>query len=221
MTHQGKVVILDLPIKIYGEAGRVAQLLFKTVWQKATEWRDLVTNPNPVFLWADEAQYFVTPHDVAFQQTARSQRAAVVYLTQNLPNYQVAFGERDGRARTDSLLACLQTKVFHANSDVVTNEWAQRLFGSKKISRSSYNASSSDRRQEPGTDQSRSFGIQEGMEPRVAADRFARLMPASANQPAEAFVFVLGKPWDADRQALGWRERFFRDAQAQPGVLPS
>jgi hypothetical protein len=219
-THRGKVVILDLPIKTYGESGRIAQLLFKTVWQKATEWRKLNELPNPVFLWADESQYFVTPYDVTFQQTARSQRAAVVYLTQSLPNYHVAFGDRDGRARTDSLMGCLQTKVFHANSDVVTNEWAQRLFGQKQGQRRNVSDSTSTGRQDGAANQSRGSSIQETLEHRVSADRFAQLQPASKDQPAHAFIFVLGKRWDEQRQFLGWRESFSRSPEREPGVFP-
>jgi hypothetical protein len=219
-THRGKVVILDLPIKTYGESGRVAQLLFKTVWQKATEWRKLDELPNPVFLWADEAQYFVTPYDVTFQQTARSQLAAVVYLTQNLPNYHVAFGERDGRARTDSLMACLQTKVFHANSDVVTNEWAQRLFGQKQGQRRNISDSTSTGRTDGSPNQSRGSSMQETLEHRVSADRFAQLQPATKDSPAQAYIFVLGKRWDDQRQFLGWRESFSRYPDKEPGVFP-
>jgi hypothetical protein len=219
-THRGKVVILDLPIKTYGESGRIAQLLFKTVWQKATEWRKLVELPNPVFLWADEAQYFVTPYDVTFQQTARSQRAAVVYLTQSLPNYHVAFGDRDGRARTDSLMGCLQTKVFHANSDVVTNEWAQRLFGQKQGQRRNFSDSTSTARSDGSPNQSRGSSMQETLEHRVSADRFAQLQPATKDLPAQAYVFVLGKRWDEQRQFLGWRESFSRSPDREPGVFP-
>src|SRR5690606_16888275 len=98
-THRGKVILLDLPVKEFGAVGRLAQVLFKTVWQRATERRTdmlefrpgpngLELNPHfdpdfrPVFLWADESQHFVSAEDLYFQATARSALAATVYLTQ-------------------------------------------------------------------------------------------------------------------------------------------
>lgn len=128
-THRGKIVILDLSVKEYGETGRFAQVLFKTVWQRATEHPSRDQFSSPVFLWADESQYFITSQDAVFQQTARSKRAATVYLTQNISNYYVALGGRSGNAATDSLIGNFQTKIFHANGDPATNEWAERLFG--------------------------------------------------------------------------------------------
>lgn len=217
-THRGRVLILDLPIKTYGETGRLAQVIVKTVWQKATEWRSIASAANPVFLWADEAQYFVTWHDVAFQQTARANRAATVYLTQNLPNYYTALGGADGRSRTDSLLGCLQTKVFHANSDVVTNEWAERLFGYVTTYERSFTESQRNR-DAPQTHGS-SSGLQPARTARVAADEFATLTPAGPRQAAQAFVFVLGKDWGRPG-ALAWLETFSREPERERGVFPA
>lgn len=206
-THAGRIVILDLPIKVFGEAGRFAQVLFKTVWQKATEWRSISVRPNPVFLWVDESQYFATSHDVAFQQTARGSRAATVYLTQSLPNYYARLGSAAGRDRTDSLLGCLQTKIMHANSDVVTNEWAERLFGYVQAFRPSVPSAQG----EPVYQPTRL--------PRVPAHEFATLRTAGPRQPAEAFVFVLGKDWKQEG-ALAWKEQFSRLPEQEPGVYP-
>ena len=96
-THGGKVVVLNFPVKQFGEVGRFAQVVYKTVWQRATERSSLSVDWRPVFLWADEAQNFVTSEDMLFQQTARSQWAATVYLTQNVPNYHAALGSRNAR----------------------------------------------------------------------------------------------------------------------------
>lgn len=146
-SHRGKIIILDLPVKEFGDVGRFAQVLFKTIWQRATERREDLretelsengtTRPNPrfnpdfrpVFLWADESQHFATSEDVYFQATARSSLAATVYLTQNVSNYYATMGGRDSRAAADSFLGNLVTKIFHANGDPATNEWAERLFG--------------------------------------------------------------------------------------------
>lgn len=129
MTHIGRIWIVDLPVKEFGPAGRFAQIIVKLLWQQAAERRKGESDPLPIFLWADEAQEFVNEHDVPFQDTARSARACTVFLSQTLSNYHAALGGSDrARALTTSLLGVLQTKIFHANTDPETNEWATRLF---------------------------------------------------------------------------------------------
>jgi hypothetical protein len=129
-TGHAKVLVFNIPVKLFGEAGRTAQLLLKAGWQKAVDRRirDIRNNDprcRPVSGWADEAQYFVTRQDATFQQTARDAMAATVFLTQNLPNLYAELGEH----HTHSLLGNLQTKIILANGDTTTNEWAERLFG--------------------------------------------------------------------------------------------
>jgi hypothetical protein len=133
----GKIVIIDLPVKEWGEVGRIAAVLWKYCFQKTVERRkdNSGGRGRPVFLWADECQYFVSRHDALFQATARSSRAGTVYLTQSIPSLVAAVGaEQEGRALVDSLLNNLITKIFHANSDATTNEYATKLIG-KEIKR--------------------------------------------------------------------------------------
>jgi hypothetical protein len=111
LTHEGAVILLDLPVKEYNDIGRFAQILFKLLWQRATERRDTTKHPLPVFLWADESQYFVTSHDQLFQTTARSAKACTVYLTQNLPNYYAALPGSDSKSKADSLLVKLRANL--------------------------------------------------------------------------------------------------------------
>ena len=127
-THEGLVILIDLPVKEFYEVGLFAQILFKYIWQRATERRD-PRKGSPVFLWADEAQFFANRHDMLFQTTARSARASTVYLTQNLPNYQAVMGGEGNSSETYAFLGNLQTKIFHANTDPTTNEWASNLIG--------------------------------------------------------------------------------------------
>lgn len=129
-VEAGKLLVIDLPAKEFAEVGIFAQVLWKYVFQRSIERRDAAANPRPVFFWADEAQNFVTSYDMQFQTTARSARVATVLLSQNLSNFYAALGGGDkGKAQADSLLANLNTKVFHANGDPVTNEWAATLIG--------------------------------------------------------------------------------------------
>ena len=136
-TFKGKIIILNLPVKEFNELGQFAQVLFKFIWQRAVERRipmgiDRRQAQNairPVFLWADESQFFVNSYDALFQSTARSSRACTVYLTQNLPSYFSAFGGHNARSDAESFLGNLQTKIFHANGDPSTNNWAADSIG--------------------------------------------------------------------------------------------
>jgi hypothetical protein len=162
----GKIIILNLPVKTYGEVGRLVQVLYKTIWQRAAERRaelfsldesqrrDRVSSGqlthaaaarmSPAFLWADESQYFTTQEDLLFQQTARASRVATVYLTQNIGNYKAVLGRSGGDASVYSLLGNLQTKIFHTNGDVATNQFAEQSFGKRWSSLRSTSRSQSD-----------------------------------------------------------------------------
>lgn len=129
LTHRGAIIILNLPVKEFGDAGRAAQVVYKYLWQQAAERRAASNDTIPVFLWVDEAQNFVTEYDMQFQATARSTRACTVYLTQNLPNYYAVMGGTQSKYRVDSLMGNLQTKIWHANSDPITNEHAAETIG--------------------------------------------------------------------------------------------
>ncbi|PTX92330.1 TraM recognition domain-containing protein [Opitutus sp. ER46] len=126
----GKIIVLDLPQKLYNELGVYAQVLFKFCWQRAVERRKPDRHALPVFLWIDEAQHFVNEYDVGFQTTSRSSRVCTVLLTQNLPNYRYYLGgDQRAQALTESLLGNLVTKIFHNNTCAVTNQYAADLFG--------------------------------------------------------------------------------------------
>lgn len=126
-SRQGKIILIDLPVKLYHKAGRDCQVLFKYIWQRAMEKGH--DNDRPVFLWADEAQNFLHEYDAEYQATARSSRIATVYISQNLPNYYASMGGTKSEYRVKSFLGTLGTKIFHANGDIETNKYASDLIG--------------------------------------------------------------------------------------------
>ena len=125
----GKIILLNLPVKLYHKVGRDCQVLFKYIWQRAMEKRQVNTMSRPVFLWADEAQNFLHEHDPDYQATARSSRIATVYISQNLPNYHANMGGQKSEYKVKSFLGTLGTKIFHANADLETNRYASDLIG--------------------------------------------------------------------------------------------
>lgn len=129
-THQGKIVIVDFPMLEYGqETGRLINILMKLAFQRAWLRRDLRQSANPVFLYQDEFQYFVSRADNAFQQTCRSARVAVVCITQNILNLSEELGETQPGSKTKAFLGNLMLKVFHQQNDPDTNQYAADLIG--------------------------------------------------------------------------------------------
>jgi hypothetical protein len=201
ITQEGKIILLDLPQKQYHQLGTTAQALWKYVWQRSIEQRNTEEHPLPVFLWVDEAQLFLTSYDQEFQTTARSSRTCTVYLTQSLSNYHAKLGaEGSARAKADSLLGNLQTKIFHANGDSVTNNWASELFA--KSWQYHYNTSSQqpDSSTETNNDTARlSHGTTQSLDFEVLPQEFTSLRkggPPNDNQ-VDAIIFQGGRVWNA------------------------
>jgi hypothetical protein len=202
LTHRGVILIIDLPVKKYHEVGRFAQILWKYCWQRATEGRDTAANPRPVFLWADEAQLFITGHDVEFQGTARSARACTVYLTQNLPSYYTQIGGANPKAATDAILGVLQTKIMHANGDPETNEWAERTVAKEWAYRSSSSRQPGGRDQRGFKEKDRySTSANPNLENKLLAQKFTRLRKGGPPNKGlvDAVVFQGGRVWKASR----------------------
>jgi len=95
-TFDGKIIIVDIPVQEYRLVGRLANLAWKYCFQVAVLRRIQSAEANrylrPVFLWADEAQNFITDFDAEYQAVARSAGGCTVYLTQNRESYRRVLG---------------------------------------------------------------------------------------------------------------------------------
>jgi len=190
LSHEGGLILIDLPVKEYGEVGRFAQMIFKYVWQRAAERRDRSRQMRPMFLWCDESQELITGHDAAFQATARSSAVATVYLTQNLRNYHARLGGgAKAEAETDSLLGNLGTKIFHANGEPTTNKWAESVIGYGPTQKQSGSI----------TEGRPTMGWSEATEPTIPAKRFTTLRKGSKvnNRQVDAVIVQMGRTWEA------------------------
>jgi hypothetical protein len=130
-TFDGKIIIVDWPVQEYRLVGRIANLAIKYCFQIAVLRRvqpaDRQSFLRPVFLWADEAQNFVSKFDSEYQAVARSAGGCSVLLTQNRESFRRVLKNYDA---VDSLLGNLQCKIFCQNSGE-TNEWASKLLGER------------------------------------------------------------------------------------------
>jgi hypothetical protein len=131
MTFHGAIIIMAMPALTWNDDGIIGQQLFKFMWQRAVESRNGLHpkhRERPVFLWADEAQYFVNVKDEEFLSTCRASRACVVFLTQTLPTYYARLG-KDKTDAADGLVGKFATQVFHLNACNRTNTFASQLIG--------------------------------------------------------------------------------------------
>jgi hypothetical protein len=131
LTFHGAIILMAMPALTWNEDGIIAQQLFKFMWQRAVESRnglDPKHSARPVFLWADESQYFVNVKDDEFLSTCRGSKACVVFLTQTLPTYYARMG-KDKSDAADGLVGKFSTQVFHQNACNRTNSFASQLIG--------------------------------------------------------------------------------------------
>jgi hypothetical protein len=131
MTFGGAIILLAQPALTWHDDGIIGQQLFKYLWQRAVEMRNAqgrAASERPVFCYADESQYFANSYDDSFISTSRGSRAAMIYLSQNLPAYYARFGQEKADA-VESLIGNFGTKVFHLSSCAKTNKFASELIG--------------------------------------------------------------------------------------------
>ncbi len=127
----GKIIVIDLPVKEFDFAGKMAGVIAKFMFQKAVERRAAgdERNRRPCFIWADEFENFATSYDNLFQKTARSSKVSTVYIGQNLPGILACLGGQGGEPFMKALLGNLTTQIFHANAEETTNRYAAEAIG--------------------------------------------------------------------------------------------
>lgn len=208
-TFGGKIIIVDLPVQEYRLAGRIANLAWKYCFQVAVLRRTAPQTRDqflrPVFLWADEAQNFVTKFDAEYQAVARSAGGCTVFLTQNRESYRRVLGNTDS---VDSLLGNLQAKFFCQNSGE-TNEWASKLLGERWMTITSTNAGQSKNEGRPLADGSHSAGVHRSDQrcAFVEPSFFTTLKRGGAlnNNQVDAIVYNGGHLFTGGKEALPYR----------------
>lgn len=128
IARDGAIIILDLPIKEFEITGKIAQSVYKLMFTKTMERMPISKYPRPVAIVSDEAYHFISSYDVDNQATLRSSGTASVYIAQSVSSYQINLGS-NSEAKANNFLGNLSTKLFFANSDNATNDYASKLFG--------------------------------------------------------------------------------------------
>ena len=201
-TAEGAIIVLDLPPDEDQQDGLIAQMMFKYFWQAAIKRRKVTSDTRPVFLWGDESQFFLNRYDSGFLRTARSARAATVYMAQDVSSYYASLGSRD---QANTLLANFQTKIFHRNTDPETNEYAARHCAKsfQKRTGTSYSASQKQsnafffpqKDNEPTTNTG--FATNEHLEYNIQPEEFHHLRQGGFDNdlPVDGILLKAGRQW--------------------------
>ena len=213
-TFDGKIIIVDLPVQEFRLVGRIANLAWKYCFQIAVLRRvqpaDRKSFLRPVFLWADEAQNFVSKFDAEYQAVARSAGGCTVLMTQNRESFRRVLKNNDA---VDSLLGNLQAKFFCQNSGE-TNEWASKLLGERWLHITSTNVGQShndmaQQQQQQQNAGNHSSGVSRSEQRRffVEPARFTTLKRGGAlnNFQVEAIVYNGGNLFDNGRESLPYK----------------
>jgi hypothetical protein len=197
LTFDGAIIVLDLPIKVYGQAGVIVQSAFTYLWQIACEQRDVKINPRPVFWFVDEAHEIVCNYTPEFLATARSARVASVLISQNKPNYLAAMGGEAGRHRVEAFLGNMGTKIFHANGDPETNKWASDIISEELQSRVNWHGTAEDGKGNGGGSEApgRKVLPSEFTALRKGGPQNGFVTEAIAYQTGAGFTANYGEPW--------------------------
>lgn len=182
-VQRGKIIIVDMPLLVWGQSSACVQVILKYCLQKLQERRVVGPDTSPVFLVSDEHHLLYVQTDQVFQTTARSSKTISLYSTQSISNYIAALGGDRSESEVYSFLGCLQTQIFHQQNDPKMNEYAASLIG--KTRQFFMNASQSRPSQdlfsaltgvnsEQGRNQS--AGMSESMEYEVQPAEFSALM---------------------------------------------
>lgn len=214
ILDEGRVIVIDLPVKEYAECGLYAAAIWKYMFQRTVERRRADPLGRPVFLFADESHLFTSRFDALFQSTARSSRCSTIYLTQNLNNYFAAYGGGGdaGRGRSDtlSLLGNLTSQIATCLGDMETAQYLSNLCGHERQLLMS-GSQQEHYVQNPESDYfgrklppTSSFGYSEQWQPRVQPGEFFSLRPGGVDGWVQAIVWRGGRIFPSTGQNYLW-----------------
>ncbi len=199
----GKIIVIDLPVATHGAVGMVGQTIFKHAFQQIVQQRT-PDQQLPLFLVADEFQELVTAEDFRFASVSRESKVVNLWMTQSIASIYATLGaDESGRAACDAILGLAGTKIFHANSCPMTNQWAADLIGRRRMWLSSSSVNHAPYRmleifpEEPGFTTSNS----EAFEYAVLPHEFTSLLRAGPpRMKTEAIVFSSGRVWHGSNE---------------------
>ncbi|WP_408591821.1 type IV secretory system conjugative DNA transfer family protein [Novosphingobium sp.] len=143
LVFHSALLILNIPVQVYGDDGAIAQKIWKYCTQKACLTRNALDKRQsrvPVGIVADEADCFFY-NDAEFLARCRSALVAVVFATQSIPTIRARIGGDNAHDRAEHLISNFNTVVLHSSACPVTNTWFSNKIGRSFQQRGTYNES--------------------------------------------------------------------------------
>jgi hypothetical protein len=198
ITHENKILIVDLSVLAHGrQTARAAQILIKTVFQRS--WMRHVYKRgccNGAAIFEDEFSFLLSRNsDPYFHMVCRDFGVAPIVAVQNICSMAAEeFGEQSPGSKTHGFLGLFGTKVFMANSEHFSNQYASDLIGKEFRYLDSWSASQGEHHQHTGISGNKQLvHIVEPIE-------FTRLMKPDGDNPiAEAIVHTTGDSFKATK----------------------
>lgn len=205
ITHEHKLVILDIPILQYGrETSRLMQLIVKLVCQRA--WLSHAYKPgccNGAMLVQDEFQTLFSKFENHFVQVCRGSAIAPIYATQTILNVAEEMGESEPGAKSKAFLNNLSIKIAHNSGGCPdTCKYLADTIGQEYRYLDGFNAG------EGGGHTHTGVSAQKHLAHIVEPIEFTRLMaPDAINPCAEAIVYLGGTAFEVTKTEKNPRGR--------------
>ena len=197
-THERRLILVDVPVLEFGrEASRLCQILVKIVFQRAWLRHQYKSGCcNGAFLFQDEFALLMHKNEQHFHMVCRGSGIAPVCITPNILNVaSEEFGEQEPGSKTLGFLGLLSVKLFHAQNDVATCEYASRQIGKTYQYLDNFNAGSSGENHTHA-----SFGASRQLLPLVEPIEFTKLVkPDGQNPYSQAICYHSGRTFNATK----------------------
>jgi len=196
-THERKIIVVDMPVLEYGrETSRLCQILVKIIFQRSWLRHQYKRGCcNGAFCFQDEFALLMHRHEAHFHMVCRSSAVAPICITPNILNIAgEEFGEQLPGAKTLGFLGLLALKIFHANNETQTNEYAANQIGKVWAYIDGWNASSGEFHEHNGISGNKQLvHILEPVE-------LTRLTKPDGESPlSEAIVYMSGRSFNATK----------------------
>ena len=196
-THNHAIVVCDMPVLEYGrQTSRLCQILVKLIFQKAwLRHQYKLRCCNGAFLFQDEFSLLMHRDEGHFHQVCRGSAIAPICITPNILNIAAEeFGEQQPGAKTLGFLGLLSLKIFHANNETLTNQYASDQIGKVYSYIEGWNAGQSENHHHSGVSANKQ--LVHLLEPIAFT---SLLKPDGDNPYSEAVVYLSGRTFNATR----------------------
>lgn len=140
LLFHSAILILNVPVQVFGEDGAIAQKIWKFCSQRACLTRNALDkrqSQTPVGLVADEAHNFLY-RDAEFLAQCRSSLVSVLFATQSIPTIRAMIGGENAHDRAEHLISNFNTVVLHSSACPVTNTWFSNKIGRSLQTRANF-----------------------------------------------------------------------------------